>query len=151
MNQQVVRVTLDQGPFGELVRAVNPITEGEVLFHLSGEIIDHPTKYTIQLDESRHVVTSSLLWKSMNHACEPNVVVDVTNREMRAACDITAGEELTFNYNTTEWDMASPFHCGCSAPSCVSVIRGFRHLGPSQRSAIRDKLSPFILSRFACT
>lgn len=148
MNEQVVRVKLDHGPFGELIRAVKPIRAGEVIFYLSGEIVGHPTKYTIQLDETRHVVTANGLWKSMNHACEPNVRIDVTTREMIAIRDLAPGEELTFNYNTTEWDMASPFGCGCGAPTCAGTIRGFKYLSAEQRAALKPYLSPFIASRF---
>jgi hypothetical protein len=148
MNEQVLRVKLDHGPFGELIRAVKPIRAGEVIFYLSGEILDHPTKYTIQLDEHRHVVTANGLWKSMNHACEPNVRIDVNTREMIAIHDLRPGDELTFNYNTTEWDMASPFACGCGAPTCAGTIRGFKHLSPTQRAVLRPYLSPFIASRF---
>lgn len=147
MNEQVLRARLDHGPFGELLRAVKPIRAGEVIFYLSGEIVDVPTKFTIQLDETRHVVTANGLWKSMNHACEPNVRIDVDTREMIAIRDLAPGEELTFNYNTTEWDMASPFACGCGAASCAGTIRGFRHLDSRQRAAIRSWLSPFIASR----
>jgi hypothetical protein len=147
MNEQVIRVTLDRGPFGEMVRAVKPILAGEVVFYLSGEIVATPTKFTIQLDETRHVLTTNALWKSMNHACEPNVRIDVGTREMIAVRDIRPGEELTFNYNTTEWDMASPFPCGCGAPNCAGTIRGFRHLSAEQRERLRPYLSPFIASR----
>jgi hypothetical protein len=149
MNEQVVRVKLDHGPFGEMIRAVKPITAGEVLFYLSGEIVDQPTKYTIQLDETRHVLTPNGLWKSMNHACEPNVRIDTATREMIAIRDLAPGEELTFNYNTTEWDMAAPFACGCGAKLCAGTIRGFKHLTNEQRAAILPYASPFIVGRAA--
>lgn len=148
MNEQVVRVKLDHGPFGEMIRAVKPLGKGEVIFYLSGAIVDQPTKYTIQLDATHHVVTENGLWKSMNHACEPNVRIDATTREMIAIRDIAPGEELTFNYNTTEWDMASPFSCGCGSPLCAVTIRGFKYLSREQRAALRPLLSPYIASRF---
>jgi len=149
MNEQVVRVKLDNGKYGEMIRAVKPIAAGEVVFFLSGEIVDAPTKYTIQLDATRHVLTKTAIWKAVNHACEPNIRIDVENRHMVAIRDIAPGEELFFNYNTTEWDMASPFPCGCGSPNCAREIRGFKYLNAAQCAALRDYLSPYIASRFA--
>lgn len=148
MNQHVKRVIRDEGNHGALIRAVQPLRAGEVVFYLEGEIVQQPTKYTIQLDAHNHVLTRSGMWMYMNHSCEPNVRIDVAKREMIAIRDIPAGVEPMFNYNTTEWDMASPFACGCGTRSCVGTVRGFRHLTPAQRQAIRPWLSPLIMSRF---
>ena len=155
MEQQVVRgaeecgVELGHGPCEALIRAAQPIKAGEVVFYISGRIVTKRTQHTIQLDATRHVVADADdLWQFMNHGCEPNVSIDVTRRQMVAIRDIALGEELTFNYNTTEWDMISPFDCACGAESCVGRIRGFRYLSPSQRAALRPVLSPLNESRF---
>jgi hypothetical protein len=148
MNQHVKRVKRDEGIHGALIRAVQSLRAGEVVFYLDGDIVQEPTKYTIQLDARRHVLTRNGMWMYMNHACEPNVRIDVDNRQMIAIRDIPAGAEPMFNYNTTEWDMASPFTCGCGTRGCVGTVRGFRHLNQVQRQAIRPWLSPLILSRF---
>jgi hypothetical protein len=147
MNEHVQRVTIGEGPHGALLSAAIPIAAGEVVFVLTGEIVDTASKYTIQLDEHRHVLTHTSPWRFMNHACRPNVRIDAKRREMIAIRDVAAGEELTFNYNTTEWDMAAPFPCGCGAPDCAGVIRGFRHLDQARRAALAPLLSPFIASR----
>ncbi|MBM3607746.1 MAG: SET domain-containing protein-lysine N-methyltransferase [Alphaproteobacteria bacterium] len=149
MDQKVVRVTADQGPYGEIIRAVTSIQKGDAVFYLSGEIVGAPTKYTIQLDATRHVLTLDDLWKSMNHACTPNVRIDTAKREMVAARDIAAGEELNFNYNTTEWSMTSSFVCGCGAANCAGEIRGFKYLTGAQRESIRPYISPYISRRWA--
>ncbi len=149
MDQHVERITLGRGPFGEIIEAVTPFETGETIFELTGEIIDHPTKYTIQLNEYEHVLTLDSQWKSMNHGCAPNVRIDTVTRQMVAARPIAAGAEMTFNYNSTEWSMTSPFPCGCGAPSCAQEIRGFRFLSPAQRETLRPLISPFIARRWA--
>lgn len=149
MDQKIERIALGQGPYGEIILAVTPFSKGEAIFYLSGEIIDHPTKYTIQLGANRHVLTLDSLWKCMNHGCTPNVRIDVDKREMVAARDIAAGEELNFNYNTTEWSMTSAFPCGCGSPDCAGDIRGFRYLTEAQREKIRPFISPYIAKRWA--
>lgn len=143
------RVVLDHGPYGDIIKAATAFAPGERIFYLSGDIIDHPTKYTIQLDEYEHVLTSDSMWQSMNHGCEPNVRIEVDKREMQAARHIAAGEELNFNYNSTEWSMTSPFPCGCGAATCAGEIRGFRYLTPAQREALRPFVSNFIARRWA--
>lgn len=147
MNEHVQRVVVGSGPHGALLEAAIALAAGEVVFALTGDIVGEPSKYTIQLDEHRHVLTHTSAWQYMNHACRPNVRIDVTRREMIAIRDIAVGEELTFNYNTTEWNMAAPFACACGAPDCAGTIRGFRHLDAARRQALRPLLSPFIASR----
>ncbi len=149
LHEVAPRVALGRGHYGEIIRAVTAFEPGETIFPLTGEIINHPTKYTIQLDEFAHVLTLDSQWKSMNHGCVPNVRIDSINREMVAAKPIAPGEELKFNYNSTEWSMTSPFPCGCGAVGCAGEIRGFRYLTPGQREAIRPLISPFIERRWA--
>ena len=45
-----------------------------------------------------------------------------------AARDIGTGEELTFFYPSTEWEMSSPFICLCGATNCIHVVAGARFL-----------------------
>lgn len=45
---------------------------------------------------------------------------------------IAQGDEVTYDYNTTEYSMASPFLCHCGHCSGTE-IRGFRHLSIPER------------------
>jgi hypothetical protein len=65
---------------------------------------------------------------SLNHHCDPNVVIDTTRRACVATRDIAAGEELGYFYPSTEWIMARPFLCQCGAPNCIRIVTGARHL-----------------------
>ncbi len=38
--------------------------------------------------------------------------------------DLKVGDELTFFYPSTEWDMAQPFRCECGAEECKGWIQG---------------------------
>jgi hypothetical protein len=64
----------------------------------------------------------------MNHACVPNCEIDVVTMSLRALRDLREGEEMTFFYPSTEWEMASPFHCHCGSAHCLGVIQGARWL-----------------------
>ena len=75
----------------------------------------------------------------MNHACEPNAAI--RGRGVAAIRPISAGEEVTFDYNTTEYDMAAPFACRCGSQRCRGQIRGFKHLPSGEREKLRPALA----------
>jgi hypothetical protein len=66
-----------------------------------------------------------------------------------AVRDIPAGEELTFDYLTTEWEMATPFACRCGAADCRGLIQGFKHLSPEAQAHLISRCSPYLVRRFA--
>ena len=83
----------------------------------------------------------------MNHGCRPNVRIDTARRGMAALVPIAAGDELLFDYDTTEWDMAEPFGCRCGAAECRGVVRGYRHLTPEQQVRLAPIAAPHLLEK----
>jgi len=67
----------------------------------------------------------------MNHSCNPNTILDTARMLVFASRDIAVGEELTFFYPSTEWEMSAPFVCMCGAPNCIHVVAGARFLPAS--------------------
>lgn len=59
----------------------------------------------------------------MNHSCDPNVwfVGDDTMVAMR---DIAAGEEITYDYATSECAEHFAMQCRCRTPKCRGQVRG---------------------------
>jgi hypothetical protein len=57
---------------------------------------------------------------------------------------IAAGDELRFDYNTTEWELAEPFGCNCGAPTCVGVAMGFAHLSFTRQQILLRNAAPHI-------
>jgi len=53
-------------------------------------------------------------------------------RTFRALRDIAPGEEVTFNYLTTESEMAAPFNCICGSANCFEFIQGRNFLTREQ-------------------
>ena len=139
--------------FGQhAVLANADIERGEVVLQVSGREVDAPTRYTLQVGRGLHVEAQQdgdgpdgyPVWRFMNHGCEPNVAL--RGRDFVALRAIRTGEEVTFDYDTTEWDMASPFRCNCSSPFCRGTIRGYRHLGSSARAGLLH-VAPHLLGR----
>lgn len=78
---------------------------GRVVHVLSGEVLDAPTRETIHIGEGRHIYDEFGIF--MNHSFQPNV--EIRGVEVVALRDIAADEELTFDYNASEVNMAAPF------------------------------------------
>ena len=89
---------------------------GDVILTVRGDLKDRPTKYSIQVSEDLHMEPCELpsgqtyfddyLWPFLNHGFEPNARMN--GRDLIALKDIEVGDEVTFNYNTNEWSMATP-------------------------------------------
>jgi hypothetical protein len=129
----------DQGYKG--VFAEEFITKYSVIFHLKGTISNQPTKYTIQVGPTEHLnipadskVDDDLdySWQYLNHSCAPNGYVNTRERTFHALRNILPGEEITFNYLTTESEMAAPFLCRCGSENCFGFIAGRRLLTKAQ-------------------
>ena len=68
------------------------------------------------------------LWRYLNHSCRPNAAVQ--GRTLVASRSIARGDEITFDYETTEDAMAEPFCCACG--ECAGrLIRGRAAMQPS--------------------
>ena len=123
------------------VFAREAIMQDSVIFYLKGAITGQPTQYTIQLGHRRHLNFPTIrrsnddfdyCWQYLNHSCEPNGYMNIDELTVRALKDIAPGEEITFNYLTTESEMAVPFNCICGSPDCFGYIQGRNFLTRSQ-------------------
>lgn len=119
--------------------AVEDIRVGDRLLEIDGLFVDRPDRYSVQVGKALHVRPppdvspdddERYRWRYLNHSCRPNAAF--RGRLLVAVVPIARGEEVTFDYNTTELELASPFECRCG--HCGGqTIRGFRHLGPGDR------------------
>jgi|SRR5215218_568069 hypothetical protein len=147
--EKVMRIV---GPFGASIHCVTEIHAAERIFCVSGQVVTQASKYTIQRWESEHLAPGGALWASVNHACMPNCTIDFETWELVSRSPIRVGEEIRFNYNSTEWEISSPFDCACGSPNCGrQAIRGFRYLDNAQRGELRALLSPYLNSLFLTT
>jgi hypothetical protein len=80
--------------------------KGEIIYILSGEIFDKPTRETIHIGNNQHIYDKNGIY--INHSFNPNIVV--RGKQLIALCDINIDEEILFNYNDTEINMANPFY-----------------------------------------
>jgi SET domain-containing protein len=101
------------------VFAKEEVAANSILIKLKGVLSSNPTKYSIQLGKDTHlnlpgdkknIQDPDLYWIYLNHGCEPNGYINTEDNTFRALRDIQKGEELRFNYFTTEYEFASPFY-----------------------------------------
>ncbi len=91
--------------------ATRSYLKNECIFTLSGEKFDRPKRETIYVGNGVHILNEFGMF--MNHSFQPTTYIDGYN--VVALNDIKEGDELNFNYNINEIEMASPFECeGCA-------------------------------------
>jgi len=97
--------------------ATDHYNNGDLICELEGTELSVPDKYTIQIGDKQHLSVTEP-YRFMNHHCSPSTKIE--GRLLVAAKNTTPGQEITFDYNTTEDKLACPFTCGC----CGKKIEG---------------------------
>ncbi|ORX57462.1 hypothetical protein DM01DRAFT_1334082 [Hesseltinella vesiculosa] len=122
--------------------------KGSAVVNLQG-LTHGPKRYsTVQVSESDHVeLNSDLVF--MNHSCDPSMHMDVDRMAVVALKDIKAGDEMTFFYPSTEWDMAQPFACWCGSSKCIEMVQGAKHISSStlQQFVLANHIQKLIQER----
>ncbi|RPA74920.1 hypothetical protein BJ508DRAFT_418362 [Ascobolus immersus RN42] len=115
----------DPNDFASRSVSLIPLKAGQVFTRLTTPPLTlAPKAYsTVQVSPDTHIeLNSDLVY--INHSCNPSLVFDMSKLEIRATRDIAVGDELTFFYPSTEWEMAQPFKCNCSEKECKGWIGG---------------------------
>jgi hypothetical protein len=132
--------------------ATRQVPAGTLIFRIEGDLTPQPSRYSVQVGYGMHVdlqgehtaeeILDRYFWRFMNHSCEPSALV--RERDVIAARDINPWEPVTFDYNTTEWEMAEAFACACGSRHCLGQVRGLRFLTEAQRARL-GPLAPHLV------
>ncbi len=143
------KVVLRDATKGRALFALEPIASNEVIVEFEQNFIDVPTWTSMQVDEETHqdATDRDALENYVNHACRPNGYIEFSTLTLRARRTIESGEELTFNYNTTEWNMTQGFQCKCGCQGCYGPVLGFKALNLKEQKRLEPWLSPFLLAK----
>jgi SET domain-containing protein len=129
------------------------IRKGETILIINGTISPVQTRYSIQVDDDRHISAdlysesldnAETHWRFLNHGCEPNAWLRFPDLHLVALRDIAPGEEFFYNYHTTEYQLQSPFPCNCGSKDCYGEIKGYRFLTKAQRKKIEGITAPHL-------
>lgn len=141
-------VLRDSGTHGLGVFATAAIARGELVITHRGVV----RELEVVPDDLRAMQIGPGLWlcqdpandspdNYLNHSCEPNVGFTRGTLAMYALRDISAGEEILWDYSTSMNEAGWRVKCYCGAASCRGEICSFCDL-PVQ---VQTKLQPIAL------
>ena len=146
--------------------ALAAIPAGANILQLEGDVSATRTRHSVQIGEGLYIDAparelahelahelapefvheapfTSYRFRALNHACDPNA--RFVGRVLQARRDIAVGEEICFDYTTTELSMVHPFRCTCAAANCLGMVQGFAYLSTTQQRERTSDLQPHLL------
>jgi hypothetical protein len=139
---------------GKGVFAIKEIKKGELILEFEPTFIKKATQHTFRFDRHLHqlCMDEKAAENYLNHSCEANARFDSSKAAslrfaFRAKRKIKAGEEITYNYFTTDWGGEDNFECACGSLHCKRLITGFKTLTLSEKEALRSDLIPYLLNK----
>ena len=113
-NHQVAAVFKNQNDHHQSLHAMVSLKPGEVISKFTEGITQNFATYlTIQTGTDTHITLVPEFLQFTNHSCNPTAFFDTTNMELVCLEPLQEGDEITFFYPSTEWEMAQPFVCNC--------------------------------------
>ncbi|KAF9360022.1 hypothetical protein BGX34_007998 [Mortierella sp. NVP85] len=122
-----------EGDYNSKLVASQSYKKGEIICQIEGTS-PGPKRYTsVQVGRDAHIeLNSDLVF--MNHSCSPSIILDTEKLVVIAAVDLKEGDNLTFFYPSTEWEMTQPFPCWCDSEQCIKVVQGAKYLSKDAMS-----------------
>ena len=152
-------VVKPSGIAGRGLYAAAPIARGEIVCVKGGHLVDRATldRHKVVVNDADMQIADDLylaplaadefeaVMMFLNHSCEPNVGVQgqIVFVAMR---DVAAGEELTLDYGTIDYD-AEPIACRCGIAACRGVITGDDWRRPESQREYGDHFAWHLLRR----
>jgi len=127
--------------------ALQELSENTVISNFSHkEKLFKADRYSVQINETEHIILSPNYLQYINHSCTPNVFFDTTTMELKTLRTIKKGEELAFFYPSTEWKMTEAFNCICGSSACLGAIQGAAYL--TYDNLKKHRFSKYILDKY---
>ena len=145
----------DVGGKGRGVFAARPFHAEERVLIFRGEVRDVSTftdlTHALQVGPTAYISSSGQIDDYVNHSCDPNTGVREKAGcvELFALEPIAAGDEITFDYSTTQDGQHWTITCQCGADNCRGTIGDFRDL-PTERQRFyirKGAILPFLISK----
>ena len=139
--------------------ATEQITAGEVVAAFGGRCVTRdefdllPASQqvrSLQIEENLYIAGAPEPEPAdfINHSCQPNCALS-GNVILIAARDIEAGEEVTYDYATTDGSDYDEFECLCGSASCRGKVSGHDWMLPELQLRYRGSFSPYLARRIA--
>ena len=142
-NHIFANVLLNNSSNQKSLHAAVSFSPGDVISDFSAGVTQTFATYlTVQTGADRHITLMPEFLQYINHSCAPNVFFNTTTMQVICLSPLQPGDEFTFFYPSTEWEMAQPFVCNCGSNGCLQLINGASHL--SVETLSKYKLTDFI-------
>jgi uncharacterized protein len=140
------------------VFATRPLPVGSLLCVWGGRVVsttrmlalpEDRRRYAVQIDDDRYLVTPVRGLGAadlINHSCDPTAVLVGANT-LVARRDLAVGDEVTYDYATSDANPHLGFACRCGAVICRGVVTGDDWTDPALQARYGDAFSPYLLSR----
>lgn len=139
--------------------ASEPIAAGEIVAAFGGRCVTRhefdllPTSQqirSVQIDENLYMAGAPEPEPAdfINHSCDPNCGLS-GNVVLVALRDIAIGEELAYDYATTDGSDYDEFECECGTPACRGKVSGHDWMLPELQLRYRGSFSPYLAKRIA--
>lgn len=115
---------------GKGVFSFRAFKRGEVIAHMSGEVINEIRQHTLQISADRHLFDPYFSGYFL-HSCAPNISLDMANLTVTALEDIPANSYLYMDYAETEDHLFKQFPCSCGSSTCRGWVGGKLDLLPA--------------------
>ncbi len=124
----------------KIVSALKDFKIGDIVLRgVAKKLLSTNTVHSIQNNEGLHMQMNKMP-RSMSHACKPNLGVrknDHGSYDWIAVADIKEGEELTWNYGTTEVSVDhGPAVCACGVDGDHTIV-GWKKMTEAQREPFK--------------
>lgn len=106
------------------------------------------TQRVLQVDEDLYLLTNEEPEPNdcFNHSCDPNLGFS-GQIGLIAMRDISAGEELTFDYAMSDGESYDEFDCHCGSSKCRGRVTGNDWKSPELSSRYNGYFSPYLARR----
>ena len=91
---------------------------------VSGQVLPYRCRQTRQLQTGLHLYDPRFCGL-LEHSCNPNVFLDMSELWLWALKDIHRGERLTMDFAATEDKLLRQFACHCGSSHCRGWITGY--------------------------
>ncbi|PVI02840.1 hypothetical protein DM02DRAFT_279777 [Periconia macrospinosa] len=128
---RLLRVEHNPGAYTSRSISLVSLPPGAVFARITTATPSTPAYSTVQIGRDSHVeLNSDLLY--VNHSCRPSLEYDMEKWEVRVSRKLEeglkAGDELTFFYPSTEWEITQKFECNCGEKECLGKIGGAKEM-----------------------
>lgn len=134
-----------------------PIAAGEVVVAWGGDVVhqgrfdeldDHSRTHSLQIDDELYLVAPADGEDAddVNHSCDPTCGMFGATM-LVARRDISAGEEITFDYAMTDSTDYDEFPCACGSMLCRGIVSGADWRRPELWDRYADAFSPYLQRR----